>query len=38
MSEWELEMLKNMNVLVVQGLIIITLLVGCLITLLMDWH
>lgn len=36
MNELELEILKNMNVLVIQGWIIITLLVGCLIALLKD--
>ena len=36
MNELELEMLKNMNVLVIQGWIIVVLLICCLIALLKD--
>lgn len=36
MSEFELEALKNMHVLVIQGWIIVVLLIGCLIALLKD--
>lgn len=35
MSEWELEILHDLNIMVVQGWIIIVLLVGCLIALFM---
>lgn len=34
MSELELEIIKNMNVLVIQGWIIIALLASCLVALL----
>ena len=36
MNEIELEILKNMNALVIQGWIIIVLLVGCLVALFMN--
>lgn len=36
MSELELEILKNMYVLVIQGWIIIVLIAGCLIALFMN--
>ena len=36
MSELELEIVKNMNVLVIQGWIIVVLLIACLIALLKD--
>ena len=35
MSELELEIIHNINILVVQGWIIVVLLVGCLIALFM---
>jgi len=36
MSEFELEVIHNLNTIVVQGWIIIGLLAGCLISLLMS--
>lgn len=36
MSELELEIVKNLNVLVIQGWIIVVLLICCLIALLKD--
>ena len=35
MNAWELEVTHNLNIMIVQGWIIIVLLVGCLIALFM---